>query len=1299
MNKKIKLLLVCFVFGIIFKSKAQQTSFAVGNTTQNERNSKMSDRNGNLIIAGIVTVDGDDVINITETTTSGNVVRTDNYTLSLPNYTQNVVGEFIADMIIDQNQDIVIYGRFLFEGTGRPEPFILKIDGNNRNIIFTTTLRINGSNGLFRGFTPGRIIEYHDGIDNFYYVSAVTYSNVDTRWVNGQNVNNTNLTYIIGGLARLYISRIDFTTGIFNRNLELLERTTQENDKNNIDHSNSGIYLASNNRIFVYGYYGNSALKRVVKPYIYRINPSLLDNGIDRGILEKYYYNSTGIDQVNFREGIHKIIQVPNTSNEFYIYGYDIDGNNGNFFRTIISRVTLTPPLNLGNQFGTISISNFLFKSNLNNTNRSVSSFGDIIVVPNTNNVLFSYTEANLNLNTFSNKIISFDGSSANGETNWSITSRRNNNNEASSTLILNNKIFSISTIINNSSNDYYVFNPQINANSSIVTNSNLCFINDAFPRENNLIEEINLSNLTQSESNTNVEIFSEQSNPISNSTIYPCLECIASDPTNSFIIPTGTILTEDELWGRIGTAQKYYIEGELTVDNAILDITNIDVVFGPCGRINFINNGRLRANNSVFRSCNENRFWDGIYFAQSLNNKIESCVFKNASVGLRFNLNSNGNISNNQFLNCYRGIEINGNLNFNNPISNNKFIIDRLLPTTNECINNIPALNCFGIMMNNSLITAEVSQNQFLYTIDPTRNILVTGIHAINSSFSASLNVFTNMYRSFEVNGDANGAWKIINNSIDFSRIYNGNINLSNIQAHQIYVTGTINNLNNEISKNTIRKSTAQIIPNTFAVNIDGTGVIRISNITIRENFIEGFNYGIYALNTSNLLITKNDLKNITFVGILFHESNNMVISCNTIDMIKSNSSTIRGIQLSNCNYENNENVGKIHSNCIFNTERGIYIIYSKIYSTPVKTPQIKNNYIYNYTLDGIYIRNMSSEIGNLSFDGMNSFISNNNTALDINLQNISTFGPNGIVTQYKNYSNKPFVFSSNIIVPNYTVNYIKYSVASCANQNQQRQSGFNFNGQYDNTLDCESRILFYSTNTGAIGTPQELSVNIKNKNEIIEKIYSEKWTSSDLSKSIKWSENIMNNNNLSANDKSYTLYALFLNIGDLEKVKAIINENKNNSDFFYLEAVKLGIEDINYIKLNTISQNDDLSQTCNFLMNFSDYNYKFNSKILIVDDTFNISTEKSSYVTNLNIYPNPTSDNTLYIDINTPNSNGYKNISITNFMGLELTNSEVYLNNGTTSIDISTYSTGIYYLTMKDEYGNKTIKKFVKL
>ena len=48
MNKKIKLLLVCFVFGIIFKSKAQQTSFAVGNTTQNERNSKMSDRNGNL---------------------------------------------------------------------------------------------------------------------------------------------------------------------------------------------------------------------------------------------------------------------------------------------------------------------------------------------------------------------------------------------------------------------------------------------------------------------------------------------------------------------------------------------------------------------------------------------------------------------------------------------------------------------------------------------------------------------------------------------------------------------------------------------------------------------------------------------------------------------------------------------------------------------------------------------------------------------------------------------------------------------------------------------------------------------------------------------------------------------------------------------------------------------------------------------------------------------------------------------------------------------------------------------------
>jgi len=76
---------------------------------------------------------------------------------------------------------------------------------------------------------------------------------------------------------------------------------------------------------------------------------------------------------------------------------------------------------------------------------------------------------------------------------------------------------------------------------------------------------------------------------------------CPASTDSQYTQITTPTTYNQNTVWDN-----KYYIADNVivTVDGVALDITNVDVVFGECAGIDFINGGYLRSNNSVYRPC-----------------------------------------------------------------------------------------------------------------------------------------------------------------------------------------------------------------------------------------------------------------------------------------------------------------------------------------------------------------------------------------------------------------------------------------------------------------------------------------------------------------------------------------------------------------------------------------------------------------------------------------------------------------------------------------------------------------------
>ena len=73
--------------------------------------------------------------------------------------------------------------------------------------------------------------------------------------------------------------------------------------------------------------------------------------------------------------------------------------------------------------------------------------------------------------------------------------------------------------------------------------------------------------------------------------------------------------ITSTEVWDH----KIYIADGVIiTVQDALLDLTNVDIIFGECAGIQFIGDAEVRANNSVFRPCDVNETWLGFIFRGS---------------------------------------------------------------------------------------------------------------------------------------------------------------------------------------------------------------------------------------------------------------------------------------------------------------------------------------------------------------------------------------------------------------------------------------------------------------------------------------------------------------------------------------------------------------------------------------------------------------------------------------------------------------------------------------------------------
>ena len=486
----------------------------------------------------------------------------------------------------------------------------------------------------------------------------------------------------------------------------------------------------------------------------------------------------------------------------------------------------------------------------------------------------------------------------------------------------------------------------------------------------------------------------------------FPCFA--ATDPNyNQILVPTTYDITTSPS-GTQTWAGKYYVAADVVVDGIILDVTQTDVVFDPCTRITFINGGRLRANNSTFRPCDELQSWEGLYFTSNqggtASGVIDECVFKNAVsaidiAGNPFGLVSDYDlrITNNLFVNCQRGVNVGTGVPviLNEGITGNTFTIDERLITWSQTD---ASNNCFtymsnaymGIVGNSATFNGQVSQNDFMNTSDVLGTTL-EGIVWSRSNGTISLNNFTNCFRAILFRSCTRSS--IENNRVELTQLFNpfqSQIVVGNSAI--IWVTG------NQLANST---ETGGINFNGAAISVENSEVVNV-----KENTVHGFSNGIQMIAANNTTVSENHITNTNAVAIYVGDGRNDSISCN---VISARYPTVAGFSTLGVYYIHSQTAApslNIKGNCIMNTDMAIAA--DNISGAIQRLPRIHNNYLYNYRDFGVVSTNFNgsigSGIGTPADAGRNSFISNNilGGAVDIepNGQPLTSYGDYGINT-----------------------------------------------------------------------------------------------------------------------------------------------------------------------------------------------------------------------------------------------------------------------------------------------------------
>jgi hypothetical protein len=460
------------------------------------------------------------------------------------------------------------------------------------------------------------------------------------------------------------------------------------------------------------------------------------------------------------------------------------------------------------------------------------------------------------------------------------------------------------------------------------------------------------------------------------------CSSCpMATDPQYLVIYDISGVVTisANTIW-----PDKVYIAPNMTVSvvGATLDITQADIVFDDCARIEVGAGGHIRANNSTFRPCDELRAWPGIYFLESTvtgqqnaSGFFNDCLFKNMLDGIYINPNPstaltgfNVRLTNNTFVDCYFGVRTNSTI-MSDPITGNTFMTEVRdieyvytdCPTTPPY--NPTAPMHFGIEGINTLFEGSISQNDFINTLDRTNAVSFVGIDLFSCiEANITLNNFTNMYRSVEMTSCISMA--VENNEVEVTHQYDQNENqIWCDDGELIWIDG------NHLIKTLEDYTTALVVG---AIYIEDSWLYNI-----KENTIDGFIAGIQCIRTlDSSQVIENKISNCNLVGIWVEEGEFLDVSCNTIKMRRRDPATTIGIRYA-CAAMVPPNGMRFRGNCIFNASNSMVMIDGSL--TCPALPLIRNNYLYNYTNAGILCTNFTGFIGAPGFPAHNTFTSNN--------------------------------------------------------------------------------------------------------------------------------------------------------------------------------------------------------------------------------------------------------------------------------------------------------------------------------
>lgn len=738
---------------------------------------------------------------------------------------------------------------------------------------------------------------------------------------------------------------------------------------------------------------------------------------------------------------------------------------------------------------------------------------------------------------------------------------------------------------------------------------------------------------------------------------------CTAQSDSLYTKILTNTTYTTDMVWDG-----KMYIDYGVIVtvtNGAVLDITNVDCVFGECAGIVFTNGAMLRSNNSVYRPCYVDDTWKGLRFTSKgkFDNIINECTFKNAEVALYFQGTSDAVVSSNLFSNCNYGIRIEGNNSFNHPVSGNHFVTEQFYPLY-DCPSKYSFINnssSYGIYSTTSRFKQQVSQNEFINTWG-TAAPKTHGIYQVNGGGTFSNNTFTDLSYSIFLNTSL-FTTIMENNRIEFNEPVS-----STLAA--IYIN-TTNSPVVEINNNEISDNYHQF--NCFsAVYLKSS-----SNVSIIGNRIKGFQYGVYSSSVRNIQISSNEITGSDINGIYFSSKGAFknFITCNEVKMRTfTNTRGLYAVDLTT----NSE----ISSNC-FNDS---YVSMDFRSLTGSALPKIRNNFLYNYNFVGINVVGYSGNIGTLTppDPGLNTLWSNYNPAIDINsstnitvADNFGMFNISWPTVQI--VSNRPF-----------------HSTASCAQQIFNMPSQGNLNINYT----CDNFKNLFTTLSGSFGQ-FSLAPDYREQLQASENQFED----ADLilasidNAGPDLVDELMGTVDLSDNQKSMLLYNNSYRNGDYANARLYLQkydpENVDDTDLkilrlYDLDIIQYGADFLTSSDFEIIRQiADKKSGNSNFaitiLNNSPEYRDHIFDEVQMPDVTASQEIrhieEDSQYLV---IRPNPSSDRVFIESVFNPLNE--VRIQVYDVSGKQVTNFSKSRVSGGIELNISGLNEGFYVVTLTD-------------